>query len=318
MKSGCGSPYARDPPHRAIVPGHDGQITLSRCRRAAPLHLRPRRARAQSEERRRRPAARQAGGDHRPVGLGQVVARLRHDLCRGPAPLRREPVGLCPPVPRADAEARRRFDRGPVAGDLDRAEDDLAQSALDRRHGHRDLRLPAPAVRARRRALLAGHRPADREPDRVADGRPHHGDARRHAALPAGADRARPQGRVPQGAAGAAASKGFQRVKVDGKLYEIDEAPALDKKYKHDIEVVVDRIVVQPDLGNRLADSIETALEPGRGPRRRRERRQRRAHGLLGQASPARSRASPSRRSSRGCSPSTRRTAPARPATASA
>ena len=54
--------------------------------------------------------------------------------------------------------------------------------------------------------------------------------------------------------------KGFQRVKVDGKLYEIPEAPALDKKFKHDIDVVVDRIVVKPDLGNRLADSIETAL----------------------------------------------------------
>ncbi len=54
--------------------------------------------------------------------------------------------------------------------------------------------------------------------------------------------------------------KGFQRVKIDGKLYEIPEAPALDKKFKHDIDVVVDRIVVRPDLGNRLADSIETAL----------------------------------------------------------
>ncbi len=54
--------------------------------------------------------------------------------------------------------------------------------------------------------------------------------------------------------------KGFQRVKVDGKLYEIAEAPALDKKFKHDIDVVVDRIVVKPDLGNRLADSLETAL----------------------------------------------------------
>ncbi|MBX9942541.1 MAG: excinuclease ABC subunit UvrA [Reyranella sp.] len=54
--------------------------------------------------------------------------------------------------------------------------------------------------------------------------------------------------------------KGFQRVKIDGKLYEIAEAPTLDKKYKHDIDVVVDRIVVKPDLGNRLADSIETAL----------------------------------------------------------
>ena len=55
--------------------------------------------------------------------------------------------------------------------------------------------------------------------------------------------------------------RGFQRVKIDGSLYEIDEAPALDKKRKHDIEVVVDRLVVRDDLGNRLTDSIETALD---------------------------------------------------------
>ncbi len=55
--------------------------------------------------------------------------------------------------------------------------------------------------------------------------------------------------------------KGFQRVKVDGTFYEIDAVPALDKKYKHDIDVVVDRLVVKPDLGTRLADSFETALK---------------------------------------------------------
>jgi len=55
--------------------------------------------------------------------------------------------------------------------------------------------------------------------------------------------------------------KGFQRVKVDGKLHDIEEAPNLDKKRKHDIEVVVDRIVVRPDIATRLAASIETALE---------------------------------------------------------
>ncbi len=55
--------------------------------------------------------------------------------------------------------------------------------------------------------------------------------------------------------------KGFQRVKVDGTFYEIADVPALDKKYKHDIDVVVDRIAVRPDLGTRLADSIETALK---------------------------------------------------------
>jgi excinuclease ABC subunit A len=55
--------------------------------------------------------------------------------------------------------------------------------------------------------------------------------------------------------------RGFQRVKVDGAYYEIAEAPALDKKYKHDIDVVVDRIVVRGDIATRLADSFETALE---------------------------------------------------------
>ena len=59
--------------------------------------------------------------------------------------------------------------------------------------------------------------------------------------------------------------KGFQRVKVDGKLYDIGEVPALNKKLKHDIEVVVDRLVVRADLGNRLADSMETAVTLGEG-----------------------------------------------------
>ncbi len=56
-------------------------------------------------------------------------------------------------------------------------------------------------------------------------------------------------------------SKGFQRLKIDGKLYEIDDIPTLDKKLKHDIDVVVDRIILKDDLGNRLADSVETALK---------------------------------------------------------
>ena len=54
--------------------------------------------------------------------------------------------------------------------------------------------------------------------------------------------------------------RGFQRVKVDGSYYEITEVPALDKKLKHDIDVVVDRLVIKDDLGNRLADSLEMAL----------------------------------------------------------
>jgi excinuclease ABC subunit A len=55
--------------------------------------------------------------------------------------------------------------------------------------------------------------------------------------------------------------RGFQRVKIDGKFYEIEQAPALDKKFKHDLDVVVDRIVVRPDTAQRLAESFETALK---------------------------------------------------------
>ena len=150
--------------------------------------------------------------------------------------------------------------------------------------------------------------------------------------------------------------KGFQRLKIDGEFYAIDEAPALDKKYKHDIDVVVDRIVVRPDIGARLSESLETALEladgiavvefadappsplageaesrsdreGGRGGPRRNDPHPGPSPQGGGEkpraspsrsASPARSRASPSPRSSPDCSPSTTPSAPARPAAASA
>ncbi len=55
--------------------------------------------------------------------------------------------------------------------------------------------------------------------------------------------------------------QGFQRVKVDGEFYELDEPPTLDKKYRHDIDVVVDRLVVREGMETRLADSLRTALD---------------------------------------------------------
>ena len=54
--------------------------------------------------------------------------------------------------------------------------------------------------------------------------------------------------------------KGYQRIRIDGTVYDIEDAPELNKKIKHDIEVVVDRIVVNSDVSTRLADSLETAL----------------------------------------------------------
>ncbi|MGB8555574.1 MAG: excinuclease ABC subunit A, partial [Pseudolabrys sp.] len=55
--------------------------------------------------------------------------------------------------------------------------------------------------------------------------------------------------------------KGYQRVKVDGAFYEIGEVKPLDKKFTHDIDVVVDRLVVRGDIGTRLADSLEQCLK---------------------------------------------------------
>jgi hypothetical protein len=108
--------------------------------------------------------------------------------------------------------------------------------------------------------------------------------------------------------------RGFTRVKVDGTLYEIAEVPALNRKTKHEIEAVVDRVVgwnrawptasrprSASPTGSPMPRTPTAASAPSFPP-----------------ASPARSAASPSRRSSRACSASTARTAPARPVTASA
>ncbi len=59
--------------------------------------------------------------------------------------------------------------------------------------------------------------------------------------------------------------RGFQRLKIDGQYYEIANAPVLDKKFKHNIDVVVDRIVVRADIKQRLAESFETALALAEG-----------------------------------------------------
>ena len=59
--------------------------------------------------------------------------------------------------------------------------------------------------------------------------------------------------------------RGFRKIKIDGKLYDIEKAPDLNKKLKHDISILVDRIVLNSELGNRLAESIEVALNLSNG-----------------------------------------------------
>ena len=117
-------------------------------------HRHHRRAPAQPQERHRRDPEEEARRPDRRLRLGQVLARLRHALRRGPAPLHREPLRLRPAVPRADGEAALRLDQGPRPHHLDRAEDGQLEPALHGRHGHRDPRLPARAVGAGRAAHL--------------------------------------------------------------------------------------------------------------------------------------------------------------------
>ncbi len=170
-------------------------------------------------------------------------------------------VRLRPPVPGTDGQAGRRQHRGPVAGDLHRAEDHLAATrappsarspkstttcACSGRASACPIR-PPPACRSRRRPCQP-------------DGRPRRWRCRRARACccsPRWCATARAN--TARNSPNCSAS-GFTRVKVDGKLYEIGEVPALNRKTKHEIEAVVDRIVVRDGIAPRLADSFETAL----------------------------------------------------------
>ncbi len=105
---------------------------------------------------------------------------------------------------------------------------------------------------------------------------------------------------------------GYQRVKVDGEFYELEDAPKLDKKFKHDIDVVVDRIVVREGMEQRLAESFETALNLAQGIAiaefaDKTDARQSLAASHTARISPAPFPASQSRKSSRAFSPSTTR-----------
>ncbi len=121
--------------------GHAGQLPAPPLSNAlherARVHLRQGGARAQPQVRHPRDPEEEAGGLHRGLRLGQVLARLRHPLRRGAAPLRRVALLLRPAVPRADGEAEVRHHPRPLAHHLHRAEGGLEQPALDGRHHHR-------------------------------------------------------------------------------------------------------------------------------------------------------------------------------------
>ena len=109
-------------------------------------------------------------------------------------------------------------------------------------------------------------------------------------------------------------AEGFTRVKVDGELRRLEEDITLDKKFKHDISVVVDRLVMRSDLRKRLADSIETAVGRAEGIVDVEMVEQRERSPPTPSASCACTAAPRCPSSSRGCSPSTHPTGPARAA----
>ena len=123
-----------------------------------------------------------------PSGLGQVEPRLRHALRRGPAPLRRDAERLRAAVPRPARAAEGRPPPRPLADDRHRAEERLVQPALDRRHHHRDLRLPPRALRQGRRAALPDVRQEGRRAGRAGrharDPRAARGDQARRSSRP--------------------------------------------------------------------------------------------------------------------------------------
>ena len=142
-----------------------------------------------------------------------------------------------------DGEARRRLHRRPLPGDLDRPEGRLPQPALDRGHADRDLRLHAPALRARRPPPLPELRPPDRAPDRAADRRLDPRDPAGTAADGPGAGRAATARASTTKVFEDARKAGFVRVRVDGVVRELEEEITLDKKKRHTIDIVVDRLV---------------------------------------------------------------------------
>ena len=255
-----------------------------------------------------------------PVGLGQVEPRVRHALRRRPAPLRREPVGLCAPVPAADGQARRRRDRGPVARDLDRAEGD--------RHNPRSTVGTVTEIHDYLRLLFAragtpycpDHDLPLQAQTRLPDGRCRAGAAPRHAPDGPGAGGARPQGRVRRAVRrdAGAGLRALSRRRPDLRLRRPAQAEE-GREARHRRRDRPPESAPRRDAAAAPGRKLRGGAAPGRGPRPRAGdgraarrapvQRQVRLPDLPLLAAPSWSRA---------CSRSTRRWAPARAATASA
>ena len=234
------------------------------------------RAAAQPQEHRRRPAARP---DDASAAGRAARARARWPSTRSMPRASGATSNRCRPTPgssSASAEAEGRAHQRPVAGHQHRAEDDQQEPALDRRHRHRDLRLPAHPLRPAGPAVLPecqipiGTQTADEIVEKI-------------LSLPEGTKLylMAPLERRGQEKYEALWDEirraGFVRMRVDGKSFNLDEPPAIDHRRKHRVEVVVDRVVVreQPARPHRRRGRV--GARPGQGRRARRPRRRRQA-----------------------------------------
>ena len=196
-------------------------------------------------------------------GCGESAAGVRLDLCRGPAPPRRAAVQLRAHVhlgrwtkpdgedhrqagPPPSASARRPPAATPAPPSARSLEtDDISASFMgEMRH----------ASTARNRG--SRDPPPDRRPDRSTQIRQRRPSAQDFGAAPP--SRAARRASIRRSSEDARRG-GYARVRVDGSLYELTEEIQLDKNKKHHIEVVIDRLMMKPDLARRLTDSVETA-----------------------------------------------------------
>ena len=181
---------------------------------------------------------------HRALRLREVEPCLRHDLRRGPAPLRRVALGLRAPVPADDGEARRRLDRRALSPAI----------SIDQKTTSRNPRSTVGTVTEIYDYLRLLYARVGR-PHCPICGRPIAGQSvdsivEQILALPEGT-RFTVNAPVVRDRKGeyrdlfeSLRNEGFTRVKVDGEQHLLEEPPALDKKFKHTIEVVVDRLVM--------------------------------------------------------------------------
>ena len=222
------------------------------------------RKRKQLKKRQPYHSARQIGGVYWVVRKRQIVACVRHYIRRRSAQIRREFIRLRSAVLGTDGQAGRREYRWSFSRNFDRPKDNFVQPAFYGRHGngiYDYLRL----LYARIGVPYCPHCGLEitkTTVDQICD---------RVMSLPQGT-KLQILAPIVRGRKGEYAKQfeqlkrqGFMRVVVDGNSYTLDEEIKLEKNIKHNISVVVDRLVVKAEMNTRLSDSVETALKLAEG-----------------------------------------------------